>query len=721
MDLVIFEKSSQITKVVEALKFQKNGKFYEGTFEGKQYRLVPLAGHILELLPPDVINPDLAWDKLDGLDNIPNDIPMRLVPDKERYLSQVKAALKGVKGIVFGGDPDREGVGLVFEVIEYLDIKLPVSGLWLNQGLDPANVKSAFRNLKPKEFFLPRYYAQQSRSVSDYYWMFLVRVYTYFARNGALSEVLGSGGGRSSVVSVGRVQSTLVALIKEREHLVKTYKPISFFNFEIPIDDAKFTYQHGVKLEDLKHEYPGYIEDREKVYFADQQLASDFRKSLLQHGVLDIEKVEKKDFTENPPDVFSTKDLWAHCTKKLKFGSKKTQTIAESLYREAFLSYPRTKSSHIPKENFSLEFVKGTLDASPDHNTKLYNDVMDSLKDGSYTPPVFRTEKDAHEGIIPTGKPISKLDMNSDVFKEMKKKVGASEAEVLAVYHEIYERFAIACLRKATGFKCKVQASVAVKNLKQQDSSSFSTNSKFYDFLGFLTWHDPNKKVGSADELFIPEEGESVNFESLKLKKGRTSKYEHFNDETLPMAMTTVSKKIDDPLLAKVLEKAEGIGTEATIVAIIDVVLAREYVSLLNSKFVLADKGASLIDVIEPDLCSPHLSAAWELRLGEIENEKDVSKAKEMRDLFLAKQRRFIETKIEIIKEKYGDKLGTFEVVRYSGSGKPSSKQIAFAKKLSKEKGILLSPKTLKSVIETKKWIDKALGKKDEKQPSKEG
>ena len=715
MQLVIFEKSSQIKSVVEALKFQKNGKFFEGDFDGETYRLVPLAGHILELLPPDVINPDLSWDSLEGLDILPQNIPMRVDKEKEYYLTQVKSALYGVNGIVFGGDPDREGVGLVFEVIDFLQLKLPVKGLWLNEGLDSANVKAAFRNMKNHDFFLPRYYAQQGRSVSDYYWMFLVRVYTYFARNGALSEVLGSGGAKSSVVSVGRVQSTLVALIKERDHLVKTYKPISFYNFEIPIDEATFNYQHSVKLEDLKSNIPGYVEDREKVYFADQQLASDYRKSLLTSGVLNIEKVDKSNFTENPPDVFSTKDLWAHCTKKLKFGSKKTQSIAEALYRDGFLSYPRTKRSHIPKENFSVEFIKRTLDSSPEHNIKLYNDVMDSVGDGKYVPPVFRKEQDAHEGIIPTGQPISKLNLASEVFVELKKKVGASENDILSVYHEVYERFAIACLRKATGFKCKVVSSVPTPNLKGETKSIFTTNSKFYEFLGFLSWHEPNKKTGSADELFIPEEGSSVSFESVKLKKGRTAKYEHFNDKTLPEAMTKVSKKIDDPLLAKVLEKAEGIGTEATIVDIIDTVLKREYVQQVTDKFVLAEKGDSLITVIEEDLCSPHLSAAWELRLSEIESEKSVEKAKEMRDLFLAKQRKFIENKIKIIKDKFGDKLGQFEVVRYSGDGKPSKKQIAFARKLSKEKNIILSPKTLKSVVETKKWIDKALGKTDNK------
>jgi len=500
-------------------------------------------------------------------------------------------------------------------------------------------------------------------------------------------------------------------MVKERDGLVKTYKPIAFYNFTINIDDAEFSYQHNVKLEELSEKLVGYTEDREKVYFIDQDLAANFRKKLLGNGLLNISKVDRKPFVENPPDVFSTKSLWSHCNKKLKYSSKKTQMISESLYREGFTSYPRTKGSHIPKDNFSVEFVKNVLDASPDHNIKLYNDTLASVDGGEYTPPVFRKENSAHEGIIPTGKSISLLDVTADVFKELKKKTGATEKDVLTIYHEIYERFAISCLTTATGFKCKVEAYVGIKSLKLEETSIFKTNSKFYDSLGFLKWHEPNKKIGNPDELFIPELDSSVNFESCKLKKGRTAKYEHYTDKTLPEAMSNVSKRVDDPLLAKVLEKADGIGTEATIVDIIDTVIAREYVEKIGEKFKLTDKGDHLIQIIEPDLCSPQLSAAWEMRLGEIEEEKDISKAEKMRDLFLAKQRKFIENKIHIIKEKYEGQVGKYEVVRYSGDGKPSKKQIAFARKLSKEKNILLSPKTLKSVVETKKFIDKALKK----------
>jgi DNA topoisomerase-3 len=706
MHLIIFEKSSQIKHVVDALGFEKVGQFFEGPYKGVDYRLVALAGHVCELLPPDVVDPNLKWDSREGLDKIPAHIPMRATPDKGRYHADVKKALQGTKTVVFGADPDREGIGIFFELLQVLKCEKPVIGLWFSHGLDPVNVRLAFDNMKPHEFFLPRYYAQQSRSVADYYWMYLVRLYTWFGRNGALGENLGSGGGRSSVVSVGRVQTTFVALIAERDELVKTYKPFPVYNFSISINGIDFNYEHGVKTENLKL---GYVVDRDKVYFTDKDKSDQFRTDLLQNGHMLISSVVKKEFSENPPDVFSARTLWTFISKKLKFSPKKTQNILESLYRDGFVSYPRTDGTHIPLEVYSAEFVASILGAHKGHNIEMYNEVLALHSDGSYVPPVFRRSASAHEGIIPSGKNISSLDMASEIMKDCFKKTKSTESDVLAVFGEIYERFCIACLKKASGFKCSVIGAVSLKDLKQQEESIFKTESKFYQDLGFLIWHEPNKKVGDADQLFIPEEGKSLEFDRCKIKKSKTAKYAHYTEENITTAMENINKNVDDPLLAKVLKDTNGIGTPATIISTIDVVQVREYVEVQMGKFKVTQKGYDLLSVVDDDLQSPQLSAVWEMRLAEIENEKDVDKALNARDLFMAKQRRFIEKKVQLINERFEPKIGQSAVIRHSGDGKPSPKMVKYAKSLGLKHNKLISPKTLKSYVLTKKFIDKVL------------
>ncbi|MDP2567132.1 DNA topoisomerase [Pseudoalteromonas marina] len=712
MILAIFEKSSQCKQVAEALNFKKNGNYYEGTFNNEDYRFVALAGHVLELIPPDTINPSLSWDSIEGLDQLPESIKKVPVSSKKNLLDNVKFAARDADMIVMAADPDRSGASIYFSAINYLKLQHKHGRtIWFSQGLYEDNVKNAFKNFKHSDYSLPYFYADHARAIADYYWMYLVRLYTWFGRKGALSENLGSGGGKSSVVSVGRVQSALVQLINIRDNLVKNYKPKRFYNFNILINGAEFKYTHDAKLNNF-HLYNGYIEDRDNVYFTDQMQANNFKKELQSIGTLLINKSNKKPFKENAPDVFSSKDLWSHCSKKLGLGVKAIQAITEALYREGFVSYPRTKGTHIPKSTYSAEFIDNILKTNENFKKDLQKDVRLSISNENFIPNVFRDENSAHDGIIPTGKNISDIKFDSELIKDAKKKTKVSNDSFIDIFNEIYQQFCLACLQPAKGFKCDVVATVDTPNLTDKKTSTFKTSSKFYDDLGYLIWTKDNKDSEGTKKLFIPEEGEEIKFDRVTLKTSNTAKYKHYTETTLPEGMSTISKNIKDPELAKVLKNASGIGTEATIVSIIDTVLAREYVNLSAGIYTITDKGKDLINVIDPQLCSPNLTAAWEQRLKEIEEEKDPIKAKELSEVFIRKQRNFITRKVNEVKAEYIDKLGTFNVVQYSGNGKPSPKQVAFAKKLSKDKKIPLSPKTLNSVVLTSKFITKALDKK---------
>lgn len=712
MILAIFEKSSQCKLVADALKFKKNGSFYEGSFNNEDYRFAALAGHVLELTPPDVINPTLSWDKLDGLEDLPETIESIPVNSKKKILDNVKFASQGVESIHFFCDPDRAGTKIYLSAIKHLKLESKHrKSIWFSQGLYEHNIKQAIQNPKDGNFIMSYYYAEHARAIADYYWMYLVRLYTWLGRKGALSENLGSGGGRSSVVSVGRVQSALVQLIKTRDDLVENYKPKRFYNFSININGAEFKYTHDAKLENFE-QFNGYIEDRDNVYFIDQILANNFKKNLQAVSELHIVKSIKKPFKENAPDVFNSKELWSHCSKKLGLGIKAVQVITEALYREGFVSYPRTKGSHIPKSTYSTDFINLILNSNKDFDLKLQAEVRDSTSTASFIPNVFREENSAHDGIIPTGKKIELIKFDSELIKEAKLKIKVRDEDFTNIFNEIFRQFCLACLKPATGFKCDVSASVKTKNLTNKESSEFKTSSKFYESLGYLKWTDNNKETGNTEQLFIPNEGEKIPFDRVKLKVSNTSKYKHYSEETLPEGMSNISKNIKDPELAKVLKNASGIGTEATIVSIIDTVISREYVNLNAGTYTITDKGKELISVIDPQLCSPLLTAAWEQRLKEIEEEKNPAIAEQLANTFITKQRNFIIRKIKEAKEQYLDKVGTFKVLQYSGDGKPSSKQVAFAKKLSKEKKIPLSPLTLKSVVLTSKFITKALEKK---------
>lgn len=126
---------------------------------------------------------------------------------------------------------------------------------------------------------------------------------------------------------------------------------------------------------------------------------------------------------------------------------------------------------------------------------------------------------------------------------------------------------------------------------KKAPPALFKTPSQFYLSLGHLSHINEKASIGSESKLFSPTEGDSVFFETVKQKTSKTSKYTNFTEETLPQAMFNISKNVENKELADILKKADGIGTEATIVQIIDTVLAREYVANNNGTFTITQKG----------------------------------------------------------------------------------------------------------------------------------
>ena len=718
MNLGICEKPSQCKQVAEGLGLtQKNG-YFQGVFNGETFVLISLAGHVLKLKEPNEINPSLQWGSLEGITDLPTNIPRIPNTQKSSFLNNASNIVRkfDFKCIYTMTDPDRSGAAIAFTLIHELQRKkqlnhnIPIKVAWFSQGLNKSNVQQAVKRPMDFNFGYAQFEADNARAISDYYWMYLVRAYTYFGKKGALSENLGSGGSKSSVVSVGRVQSALVGLIKHRDHLVKTYKPKKFYNISIFINGSEFKYKHEVSIENYKT-HNGYIEDRDNVYFTDEKQMLEFKNRLLKSGKIKFTKVDKKPFDEHPPDVFSSKQMWNACTKQLSFGVKKTQTIAEALYREGFISYPRTKGTHIPLNDFSLEFIERRIKCNNEKHKELIQDVLNSINTKNYTPNVFRNSTSAHEGIIPTGKSINDFNGNSKIFKECKSVCKASNEDILKVFDVIYIQFCHSCLQPAKGFKANVLAEVDSLNLKGTSPALFKTSSQFYVSLGHLSHTNEKASIGSESKLFSPTQGESVSFETVKQKTSKTSKYTHYTEETLPQAMFNISKNVDNKELADILKKADGIGTEATIVQIIDTVLAREYVANNNGTFTITQKGLELINVIDPLLCSPQLTAAWEQKLFEITEAENAKTAVQLRDEFTSKQRYFLSSTIEKVITNFTPLIGTFKTYQIKGDGKPSAKQIKYAKHLSETKKIPLSPKTLSSSILISKFINKATGK----------
>ena len=59
--------------------------------------------------------------------------------------------------------------------------------------------------------------------------------------------------------------------------------------------------------------------------------------------------VEQKDVRRSPPRLFSKDTLARRCAKRFGWDPQHTAKLAQELYDQGYLSYPRTESEHLPE------------------------------------------------------------------------------------------------------------------------------------------------------------------------------------------------------------------------------------------------------------------------------------------------------------------------------------------------------------------------------------
>ncbi|EQD37372.1 DNA topoisomerase III, partial [mine drainage metagenome] len=215
--IIIAEKPSMgraIADVITGVKFSKNGYIEIGNTI-----VTWCVGHLLENAQPEEYNP--AW-KSWAMKDLPFPITQWKVTPKPKTLTQLNiigSLLKQAGSVVNAGDPDREGLMLVNEVLEYFHWTGPTERLILN-SYDTPSVKKALANLTPNSVHDNLYEAAKCRSRAD--WLLglsatraATRAYTRFEDK--------------TVISIGRVQTPALWLVVKRDLEIDNFNAKSFF------------------------------------------------------------------------------------------------------------------------------------------------------------------------------------------------------------------------------------------------------------------------------------------------------------------------------------------------------------------------------------------------------------------------------------------------------------------------------------------------------------
>src|SRR3954449_11634895 len=382
MRLIITEKNNSAKKIADILsggsaKADAAYKvpFYTWSDAGGEQMAIGLKGHVVGPAFPEGYS---NWQETDLHDLIDAAI-IKEATDKN-VVKAVRKVAKDASEIVIATDFDREGELIGLEALEQVVDSNPKvlsadGAIALEtrptvkrarySALTKDEIERAFSNIDELDYDLAG--AGAARQDIDLIWgATLTRAVSLATRRFG-----------SNFLSVGRVQSPTLALIVERElerraHVAEPYWEV-LANFEHP--DGSF---------EAHHETDKFWKRTD----ADAAVAG-----TKSPGV--VKEVASRRNTRKPPTPYNTTAFTTDASSRLGITPSRAMQIAEDLYMDGFISYPRTDNTVYPPSLNSRELVS-SLVRIPEF------DAAASLLDGDLKPTRGKKETTDHPPIYPT-------------------------------------------------------------------------------------------------------------------------------------------------------------------------------------------------------------------------------------------------------------------------------------------------------------------------------
>jgi len=385
MRLIISEKANTAKKVSQFLaegpvKEGKHRSVPHQTFmwKGEETVSVGLKGHVLNPEYPEEYS---NWQKVEPRELIDAEI-LKSVSEKG-VADAVRSLSKKADRVVIATDFDREGeligveaLSLVFEANPKLVDHVERARF---SALTPGEVKRAFDELVEVSRDLAE--AGEARQDIDLIW------------GATLTRWVSRATKRygPAFLSVGRVQSPTLVLIAEREKERRAFVPVPYWELEVNLKNGEpFTVRHGTAR----------FEDEAKVNEAYENVADEAT----------VIEVNQKSATRKPPTPFNT-TAFLTAASSLGYSPSRAARLAEDLYTDGYISYPRTDNTVYPK-SLDLREVLGYLtrvEGAGQYAEKL-------LQQDELSPTRGKKETTDHPPIYPTGH-ATKGAMRDDQWK----------------------------------------------------------------------------------------------------------------------------------------------------------------------------------------------------------------------------------------------------------------------------------------------------------------
>ena len=539
MHLIIAEKHDAAKRIAQILSGDKPRSYRIGGVEAFKFDdmvVMGLSGHIVGVdYPPGYNN----WQKVDCKELIRAEIVVRPLNDK--IVNALRSLGKEADRITVATDYDREGELIGVEALKIAKEANPrlMEDRVRYSAIVKDEILKAFKNAGKVDYDLAA--SGEARQIIDLVW------------GAALTRYISLTSGRlgKEFLSVGRVQSPTLALIVDREKEIQSFVPKPYWEIYADLE------------RDLRVQHArGRIWEKDEV---DSIVAR-----LGPVGI--IRSIQTKPRVEKPPAPFDTTSFIS-AASGIGFSAANAMRIAEWLYVNGFISYPRTDNTVYPPSidlvALTRLFLKGE-----------FSKEAEKLLGGKMVPTRGKRSTTDHPPIYPTA-PVNKSELKEEQWK---------------IYELVVRRFfatlAESCVWDATSLKVDI------------GPEPFRANGARLVEPGWRYYYPYSK----AEERILPalKEGERLRVlgHSVEAK------------ETQPPARYGQGK------LIKLMDEL-GLGTKSTRHDIISKLYARAYVQ--GNPMRPTNTAYAVVDTLQkyaPTITKPEMTQTLEKDMTQISEQK---------------------------------------------------------------------------------------------------
>jgi DNA topoisomerase III len=521
---------------------------WTGTFQNQsvRFKFTSVCGHINGL---DFVGKFNSWDRCDPSELFGAPTEKKEATPKLKMPAFLSSEAKGCDYLVLWLDCDKEGENICFEVMD------AVSGSIRNIRSPQVTFRARFSAITDKDIkhamnTLVQPNENEALSVDARQELDL-RVGCAFTRFQTKFFQGRYGDLDSSLISFGPCQTPTLGFCVQRHDEIQQFKPEAFWYVQVTVDPE-------LKL------------DWQRVRIFEKEVAMIFYSICKDVSHAEVEQVSVKDSFKTRPLALNTVELMRSASSGLGIGPHTAMQIAEKLYVQGYISYPRTETTTYPA-NFDLRGVLKQFERSSEYGEESRNILND------FTAPRKGVDCGDHPPITPM-KLANRGDFDGDTWR---------------LYDFICRHFMGTLSRDL-----KYKSTTTRFNI---DGEIFTATSNVLIDAGFtkvMTWQAFGKEA-----LASPfKVGDKVKIKDVKLVESQTG----------PPSYLTESD------LISLMEK-HGIGTDASIPVHINNITQRNYVTIeAGRKLKPTTLGIVLVhgyQKIDPELVLPTMRSAVEKQL----------------------------------------------------------------------------------------------------------